>query len=76
MKSMSPKPRKSGNRKLKSPKKPPTLKELGIECLRLSTRLSQLRKFTPEWTLVNVELKLVTEEMEYLYAESLKNGEP
>mmetsp|Transcript_26885 Transcript_26885/g.53774 ORF Transcript_26885/g.53774 Transcript_26885/m.53774 type:complete len:762 (+) Transcript_26885:234-2519(+) len=76
MKSMSPKPRKSGNRKQKSPKKPPTLKELGIECLRLSTRLSQLRKFTPEWTLVNVELKLVTEEMEYLYAESLKNGKP
>ncbi|KAL7496501.1 hypothetical protein ACHAWT_004722 [Skeletonema menzelii] len=73
MKSMSPKPRKSGNRRLKSPKKPPTLKELGIECLRLSTRLSQLPKFSPEWTLVNVELKLVTEEMEYSYAQSLKN---
>eukprot|EP00574_Skeletonema_japonicum_P003710 CAMPEP_0201719412 /NCGR_PEP_ID=MMETSP0593-20130828/4621_1 /ASSEMBLY_ACC=CAM_ASM_000672 /TAXON_ID=267983 /ORGANISM="Skeletonema japonicum, Strain CCMP2506" /LENGTH=615 /DNA_ID=CAMNT_0048209847 /DNA_START=105 /DNA_END=1952 /DNA_ORIENTATION=- len=63
--------RKSPIRKLKSQKKPPTLKVLGTECLKLSTRLSQLPKFSPEWTLVNVELRLVTEEMEYFYVQSL-----
>ena len=78
-KSLSQESKKSGTRKLKSlksPKKPPTLKELGIECLRLSKRLNQLPKFSPEWTLSKVELKLVTEEMEYLYVESLQKGQP
>lgn len=61
----------SSRRNLNSQKEPPSLKELGTECLRLSTRLSQLPKFSPEWTLVNVELRLVTEEMEYFYVQSL-----
>jgi hypothetical protein len=65
---------KSRSRRGKGPKKPPTLKDLGSECLRLSKRLNQLPKFSPEWTLSKVELKLVTEEMEYLYVESLKKG--
>ncbi len=56
---------------LKSKYETPSLKELGTECLRLSARLSQLPKFSPEWTLVNVELRLVTEEMEYFYEQSL-----
>jgi len=74
-KSLSPELKESGTRKVTIQKKPPTLKELGIECLRLSKRLNQLPKFSPEWTLSKVELRQVTEEMEYLY-ESLKKGSP
>lgn len=59
------------SKSLKSEYKTPSLKDLGTECLRLSARLSQLPKFSPEWTLVNVELRLVTEEMEYFYEQSL-----
>lgn len=73
-KSLSMESNKSRSRRGKGPKKPPTLKDLGSECLRLSKRLNQLPKFSPEWTLSKVELKLVTEEMEYLYVESLKKG--
>lgn len=75
-KSLSPESKKPGTQKLNSPNKPPTLKELGIECLRLSKRLNQLPKFSPEWTLSKVELRLVTEEMEYLYESSLNKGKP
>lgn len=69
-----PTPKTKKSRTRKSPKKSPTLKDLGIECLRLSQRLNDLPKFSPEWTLSKVELKLVTEEMEYLYLESLQKG--
>ena len=62
---------KSRRRQLKSPK-PQTMEELSKDCSKLSKRLNKLQRFTPEWTLVNVELKLITEEMEYLYSEILQ----
>lgn len=51
-----------------------TQKTLGIECLRLSHRMKSLPKFSPEWSLAKMEMKFISEELEFLYAESVEKG--
>lgn len=45
-------------------------KRLGKECLRLTRELDELPRFSDEWFQCKVELKSVTEELEFLYAHS------
>mmetsp|Transcript_30271 Transcript_30271/g.72029 ORF Transcript_30271/g.72029 Transcript_30271/m.72029 type:complete len:566 (-) Transcript_30271:2711-4408(-) len=51
------------------------LRSLSQECMRLSHRMRSLPPFSPEWTLSKVEMGFVTEEMEFLYEESLRSGQ-
>lgn len=48
------------------------LKRLSNECRSLSLKLKELPKFTPEWTLVRIEMKYITEELEHVYAKAQK----
>ncbi|KAL7481633.1 hypothetical protein ACHAW6_007303 [Cyclotella cf. meneghiniana] len=47
------------------------LKRLGRECLRLTLELENLPMYSHEWFQCRVELKMVTEELEFLYSHSL-----
>lgn len=47
------------------------MRNLSTECLSLSHRLKSLPKFSPEWTLSKMEMTLITDELEYLYEESM-----
>ena len=49
------------------------LKRLSMMCLELSRRLEVLPRFCDEWFDLKGELKVVTEELEFEYAESLKS---
>mmetsp|Transcript_16690 Transcript_16690/g.30294 ORF Transcript_16690/g.30294 Transcript_16690/m.30294 type:complete len:631 (+) Transcript_16690:1295-3187(+) len=71
---------KSGNKKRLGRKKKKkvtpeeNMRNLSIECVSLSHRMKSLPKFSPEWTLSKLELKLISDELEYLYAESMAKG--
>ena len=47
---------------------------LKMDSINLSQRVSSLPKFSPEWTLSKMELKMVTDELEFLYNESMGRG--
>lgn len=71
--------RKSGRpsgtgRKIKKEKKltpEEKMKNLSTDFINLSHRMKGMPKFSPEWTLSKMEMKLITEELEFLYAESM-----
>merc|ERR1712087_480337 len=67
---------KKHSRKKKPKKVTPEekMRNLSMECISLSARMRRLRKFSPEWTLSKLEMKLISEELEYLYAESIAKG--
>ena len=44
------------------------IKSLSAELVQMSTRMASLPKFSPESTLLKIELKLVAEELQFLYA--------
>ncbi|KAL7554686.1 hypothetical protein ACHAWF_018202 [Thalassiosira exigua] len=50
------------------------MRKLSTEVLRLSNQLKSLPKFSPEWTLAKVEMKQITDELEFLYAKSMEKG--
>jgi len=47
------------------------MRNLSIECIGLSARVKSLPKFSPEWRLSKLEMNLVSEELQHLYAESM-----
>ena len=44
----------------------PLQKSLGIQFATLNKKMKSAPKFTPEWTLAKVEMKLIAEELGYL----------
>jgi hypothetical protein len=61
----------SSNSTIKSSEEEDNLKSLGRECLRLSLELENLPIYSQEWFQCKVELKSVTEELEFLYSHSM-----
>jgi len=47
------------------------LRDLSVECIDLMTRMKRVPKYSPEWVLSKLEMKLVSEELRYLCAESI-----
>eukprot|EP00578_Thalassiosira_sp_NH16_P010241 CAMPEP_0181129510 /NCGR_PEP_ID=MMETSP1071-20121207/29358_1 /TAXON_ID=35127 /ORGANISM="Thalassiosira sp., Strain NH16" /LENGTH=189 /DNA_ID=CAMNT_0023215497 /DNA_START=364 /DNA_END=933 /DNA_ORIENTATION=+ len=47
------------------------MKTLSTDFINLSHRMKSMPKFSPEWTLSKIEMKFITEELEFLYAESM-----
>jgi len=52
------------------------MRNLSIECVGLSKKMKSVPKFSPEWKLSKVEMKLITDELKFLYKESLARGAP
>ncbi|KAL3803883.1 hypothetical protein HJC23_004045 [Cyclotella cryptica] len=61
----------SSNSSIKSSEEEDNLKRLGRECLRLTLEMENLPKYSQEWFQCKVELKTVTEELEFLYFHSV-----
>jgi len=47
------------------------MRDLSMECIDLMTRMKRVPKYSPEWVLCKLEMKLVSEELQHLYAESI-----
>jgi len=47
------------------------MRDLSVECVGLLTKMRGVPKHSPEWVLSKMEAKLISEELEHLYAKSI-----